>query len=45
MESLKCPDLYLTGEILDVTGFCGGYNLGFAWMSGLNAGEGCCQND
>ncbi len=39
MESLKVKGLYLTGEILDVDGICGGYNLGFAWMSGLIAGE------
>jgi len=25
--------MYLIGEILDVDGECGGYNLGFAWMS------------
>ncbi len=39
MESLKFKNVYLTGEILDVDGICGGYNLGFAWMSGLIAGE------
>ena len=35
MESKKVKGLYFTGEILDVNGDCGGYNLGFAWMSAL----------
>lgn len=39
MESLKLKKLYITGEILDVDGDCGGYNLGFAWISGMLAGE------
>ena len=43
-ESLKVKGLYLTGEILDVDGDCGGYNLGFAWMSGLSAGEGASHD-
>ena len=30
--------LYLAGEILDVTGDCGGYNLHWAWCSGIRAG-------
>ena len=38
MESLKQKGLYLVGEILDVDGECGGYNLGFAWLSGILAG-------
>lgn len=38
MESLKQKNLYLTGELLDVDGDCGGYNLGFAWLSGIIAG-------
>ena len=40
MESLKVKGLYLTGELLDVYGDCGGYNLGFAWTSGMLAGRG-----
>lgn len=40
MESLKISGLYFTGEILDVAGACGGYNLGFAWISGMLAGKG-----
>jgi predicted Rossmann fold flavoprotein len=39
MESLKTKGLYLTGELLDVDGDCGGYNLGFAWTSGIIAGK------
>ena len=35
MESKKVPGLYVVGELLDVDGICGGYNLGFAIMSGL----------
>lgn len=38
MESIKQKNLYLTGELLDVDGDCGGYNLGFAWLSGMIAG-------
>ena len=39
MESKIVKGLYLTGEVLDVDGDCGGYNLGFAWMSAMIAGE------
>lgn len=38
MESLFCEGLYLTGELLDVDGICGGYNLQWAWASGVLAG-------
>lgn len=38
MESLCCPGLYLAGELLDVDGICGGYNLQWAWASGQIAG-------
>ena len=38
MESRLCPGLYLAGELLDVDGICGGYNLQFAWSSGAIAG-------
>lgn len=40
MESRKEKGLYLVGELLDVDGFCGGYNLSFAWISGMIAGRG-----
>lgn len=39
MESKKVKNLYICGEILDVAGDCGGYNLGFAWLSGILVGE------
>lgn len=38
MESKLCPGLYFAGEILDVDGRCGGYNLQWAWSSGFIAG-------
>lgn len=44
MESLKAPGLYITGEVLDVDGDCGGYNLQWAWSTGLVAGESVLQN-
>jgi hypothetical protein len=37
-ESRLCGGLYLAGEILDVDGKCGGYNLQWAWCSGYTAG-------
>lgn len=39
MESLKQKDLYIIGELLDVDGDCGGYNLAFAWLTGIIVGE------
>lgn len=39
MESKKDNNLYFAGEILDINGDCGGYNLTFAWLSGILAGE------
>lgn len=39
MESLKSKGLFFAGEILDVDGDCGGYNLSFAWISGMLAGK------
>lgn len=39
MESKIVDHLYIVGELLDVDGDCGGYNLGFAWMSGMIAGD------
>ncbi|MDC7244171.1 MAG: NAD(P)/FAD-dependent oxidoreductase [Sphaerochaetaceae bacterium] len=38
MESLKVPGLYFTGEVMDIDGRCGGYNLQWAWASGYLAG-------
>lgn len=36
LESVKYSGLYLTGEMLDVDGTCGGFNLHFAWASAVN---------
>lgn len=38
MESLKQKGIYACGEILDIDGDCGGYNLQWAWSSGYIAG-------
>lgn len=38
MESNKIKGLYFTGELLDIDGRCGGYNLQWAWSSGYLAG-------
>lgn len=38
MMSKKVPGIYMTGELLDVDGICGGYNLHFAWATGMIAG-------
>ena len=37
-ESRKVPGLYFIGEVLDVTGWLGGYNFQWAWASGHCAG-------
>ena len=38
LESLIVKGLYFAGEIMDVDGICGGYNLQWAWSSGYVAG-------
>jgi len=38
MEAKKAPGLYFIGEVVDVTGELGGYNLHWAWASGYAAG-------
>ena len=38
-QSRFVPNLYFVGEVLDVDGDCGGYNLGFSFMSGMAAGK------
>ena len=38
MESLKVNNLYIIGELLDINGNCGGYNLTTCWISGMMAG-------
>ena len=39
MESKLCKNLYITGELLDVDGICGGYNLMWAFLTGYLAGK------
>ncbi len=39
MESRVVPGLYACGEVLDIDGDCGGYNLQWAWSSGRLAGH------
>ncbi|HET9870410.1 MAG TPA: NAD(P)/FAD-dependent oxidoreductase [bacterium] len=39
MESRKVPGLYFIGEVVDVTGWLGGYNFQWAWSSGWAAGQ------
>ena len=39
MESKKEKQLYLLGELLDVDGICGGYNLHFAWSTAMIAAK------
>lgn len=39
MASKKQKNLYFAGEILDIDGKCGGYNLHWAWVSGMLAGK------
>ena len=39
MESRLHPELYFAGELLDIDGKCGGYNLQWAWSSGYIAGR------
>ena len=39
LESRLCPGLYAAGEVLDIAGDCGGFNLQWAWSSGRLAGQ------
>ncbi|MCX7892230.1 MAG: NAD(P)/FAD-dependent oxidoreductase [Burkholderiales bacterium] len=39
MEARRVPGLYFVGEVVDVTGWLGGYNFQWAWASGHAAGE------
>ncbi|XCP83811.1 NAD(P)/FAD-dependent oxidoreductase [Roseburia hominis] len=43
MQSLLVPGVYFAGELLDVDGICGGYNLQWAWSSGYLAGKGAAR--
>lgn len=39
LEATGAPRFYAAGEALDVDGDCGGYNLSWAWLSGIRAGQ------
>ena len=39
MECNEVPGLYFIGEVVDVTGWLGGYNFQWAWASGFAAGQ------
>ncbi len=39
LEALRCPGLFFIGEVVDVTGWLGGYNFQWAWASGFCAGQ------
>jgi predicted flavoprotein YhiN len=39
MEVRRAPGLYFVGEVVDVTGWLGGYNFQWAWSSGWVAGQ------
>lgn len=41
MASKKVPNLFFIGEVVDVTGWLGGYNFQWAWSSGFAAGNNC----
>jgi len=43
MEAKELPGLYAAGEALDVDGPCGGYNLHWAWSSGMLAGRSAAE--
>ncbi len=43
LESKRVPGLFACGEILNIDGKCGGYNLAFAWSSGRLAGRSAAQ--
>lgn len=46
LESRLVPGLYFAGEVIDIDGLCGGYNLQWAWSSGFIAGNAAasCQS-
>ena len=43
MESRIAKGIYFAGELVDVDGICGGYNLHWAWASGYLAGKGAAN--
>lgn len=44
LESKLHKGIYFAGEILDVDGECGGYNLQWAWSSGIWSGKNCAES-
>ncbi len=44
MQSKICSGLYFAGEIADIDGICGGYNLQWAWTSGYIAGSSAAKS-
>ncbi|MFI3142002.1 MAG: aminoacetone oxidase family FAD-binding enzyme [Clostridia bacterium] len=45
LESIKHKNLFFCGELLDVDGLCGGFNLQFAWSSGRLCGQNVITNE
>ncbi len=43
MESRRVPGLYFIGEVVDVTGWLGGYNFQWAWASGHACAQACAE--
>lgn len=44
LRSLKNRDIFLCGELINCDGDCGGFNLHFAWLSGIIAGEAAARS-
>lgn len=44
LEAHQIPGLYVIGESLDIDGMCGGYNLSWAWKSGMTAARSICAS-
>ena len=45
MESKLHKNIYFAGEVLDIDGICGGYNLHWAWASGYLAAKNIASRD
>jgi predicted Rossmann fold flavoprotein len=45
MQARQVPGLYFTGEVVDVTGWLGGYNFQWAWSSGWVCGQSIAEQD
>jgi predicted flavoprotein YhiN len=44
MQSRRAPGLHFIGEVVDVTGWLGGYNFQWAWASGYACAEALAQD-